>query len=531
MPQFFSLRKQLTLKIKSSPARRLWKLALEVCLLAVNICSAAIASQAEFDAGKKLLEAKDYEKALALFDKNVDDEPTNGNYHFWRAKCLAGLGKSKEACAEYKLAALLSTETQVREACRKALAEYKQELPKGSVNSTTFSAVGVPQETSSAKRKASELKLANAAADQTAERSGDNLFKLSSKKLDWNLEMRKDYLASMKSRNDNLSRLALGGRTRPFAPPELGAAAQELLSGKPHFEVPLSAGERKSLSACDIMLILDHSGSMRTMDCPAAEGLESRIAWCVEELDEFADSLAAALPHGFHLLTFESTPEVFRVNNASELRHVLSTLKAGGGTDLAAALREAFRLHTSHMQQPLLIGVISDGEVDLQSCRNTIIEASKRFPLPNGVFITLLQVGASAEIHTSDRISMLDNLKERASADYDPFVGVPFSKLRRDGLGRDLLLGLRINSSELSRTAASGQSVDRQKKLNLGLSNGQGTSGLQLKWSDKFNYAAPGRRSLNPGELAGSANQKNAESHTKSTNKLPLMWTEEKKSK
>lgn len=400
-----------------------------VLLLSLDL-SAAYAHSNEFDSGKELFASHKYEQALPFFDRSVDAEPTNADYHYWRAKCLAQLGKAKDACAEYKLAGLLSNQTDVREACRKALAQYKQQLPRGSVNT---------REEIDSSQSAS-----NRDSDKESPVSTKNMFKLSSKKLDWNLEMKQEYLSSMKKRTENLSRLALSGKASQ--PPPLSAAAQELLEGQSHFQIALNTQEKDTLAGCDIMLIIDHSGSMSAHDCPAASGgIESRIAWCVEELDEFSDSLAAALPHGFHLITFDSKPEVFRINRASELRQVIDSLKAGGGSDLDAALEEAFRLHTTHLQQPLLIGVISDGEIDLQSCRHTIVEASKRFPLPNGVFITLLQVGASAEIHTADRISMLDNLKERSSAKYDAFVGVPFSKLRRDGLGRDLLLGLRIN--------------------------------------------------------------------------------------
>jgi hypothetical protein len=483
------------------------------------------ASSSDFDGGKKFLESKDYEKALPLLDKSVDDDPTNGDYHFWRGKCLAALGKAKEACAEFKLAALLSTDSKVREACKKEFAQFKQDLPAGSVNSRSAIKSDLGADSKDSDSSASSTK------------PKDNLFKLTSKKLDWNLEMKQDYLNSMKSRTDNLSRLALSGRSATQMP-NLSAAARDLLNGQSHFQIPLSKEEKGTLLNCDIMLILDHSGSMRTMDCPSSlGGVESRIGWCVEELDQFADSLSAAMPHGFHLLTFESRPEIYRINSANELRQVLASLKANGGTDLAGALQQAFRLHSTHMDQALLIGVISDGEVDLQSCRDGIVEATKRFPLPNGVFITLLQVGAGAEIHTSDRISMLDNLKERASASYDAFVGVPFSKLRRDGLGRDLLLGLRVNYPALAEqlfppamnTAGQNRDSSALKPRVRMFETKQTGEGKAAKSSQSSANTRPVKaRSVDPkAAVPGSA----ANSASSVETKIPVMWTDDGRSK
>ncbi len=410
----------------------------------------AIAANSDFDAGMKLIKQGQYQKSLSCFDKSVDMEPTNGDFHFWRGKCLAGLGKKAEASAEFKLAALLSTDSKIKEACKVELSRYKQAVPRGSVNEK-LSANGTGSSGNSREDDAPTIG------------KNDKVFKLSSKKLDWNLQMRSDYLQSMKAKTDALGSLASGTRWQSHAPNVGGGPGPILraaLSGPAHFTVPLTAGERLALTGSDIVIILDHSGSMFSPDCPGSGGrLESRLAWAVEEMEYFADTLCSSLPHGFELITFDSTPEVFRVQSTSQLREVLHNLKGGGGTDLPSALKEAFRVHNAHPKAPLLIAVVSDGEVDLRSSEKTIVEASRQYPLPAGVFITLLQIGINAEIHTSGDIGVLDNLQSRAGAAYDAFSAVPFSKVRADGLGRSILFGLRSRAFANSEGAAGNSSA------------------------------------------------------------------------
>lgn len=423
--------------------------------------SGSFAASSDLELGKSHLSAKNYKTALACFDRGVDEEPTNGEFHYWRGKCLLLMGKSKEAVAEFKLGALLTPDQVLKNNCAKELAKFKLAAPQGSVHTSSSSA-----KTNKSAKNASESGSSGFDSDEdSAAANGKNLFKLSSKKLDWNLELRGDFLQQMKSRNENLGMLAHGSRwhvpaaaaNRRPVPVDLRSALNE---GPSHFTIPLSADEKNVLAHSDIIIVLDHSGSMKTLDCPASGGFpESRLSWCVEELAAFADQIASALPHGFHLISFESKPEVHRISNAVQMLQILNSLNGGGGTDLAAALKEAFRLHTAHPKEPLLIAVVTDAEIDLHSSQSAIVDATRQFPLPNGVFITLLQIGAISEIHTADTLASLEGLKLRAGAQYDAFFGIPFSRVRRDGLGRDLLFGLRANTNS-STDASSSKTYD-----------------------------------------------------------------------
>ncbi|MBX9723908.1 MAG: hypothetical protein K2X81_21050, partial [Candidatus Obscuribacterales bacterium] len=249
--------------------------------LSLLTATSSLASSADFDAGMKLVKQGQFQKALSFLDKSVDLEPTNGDYHFWRGKCLSGLGKKNDATAEYKLAALLSADSKVKEACKVELSRYKQAVPKGSVYEKLAS------KTSTASTIGAE--------DDPAIGQQDKVFKLSSKKLDWNLQMRTDYLQSMKAKTDALGSLASGTRWQFNGPPngaDPGQILRAAVTGPAHFTTPLTAGERLALTGSDIVIVLDHSGSMYAPDCPGSGGrLETRLAWAVEEMEHFADTL------------------------------------------------------------------------------------------------------------------------------------------------------------------------------------------------------------------------------------------------
>ncbi len=388
-----------------------------------------------------LIKSGQYQKAIELLDKGVDDDPTNGELHYWRGKCLNGLGKKTDAISEFKLATLLTTDLKTKNLCRSELTKYKVEIPRGSVNA------GISPSKSFPTRQVENQKSKPGNSDPDE----DKYFKLSSKKLDWNLKMNQDFVRSMSERTQNLGKLASASSWR-MPPRAIGGIPNlsvdgAISRGSPHRTTALTADERKLLSGSDIVILLDHSGSMQTMDCPSnSANLGSRFTWCVEELVSLTNELASSLPHGFTIIPFESKPEVHFVRSSNELLSVLKSLSAGGGTDLAAALKQAFKVHSNHITQPLLIAVVSDAEIDLHSSEQAIVQATRNFPLPNGVFITLLQIGHLAEIHTSDQVHYLDNI-DRHGAAYDAFKGIPFSQVRSDGFGKDLLLGLRANTS------------------------------------------------------------------------------------
>ena len=531
----------------------------------ITVQPAMSSAAADFEEAAKLFGSAQFAEALTLFDKGVDAEPTNGTYHYWRGRCLAELGREKDAIAEYKVAVLLSNDSKVRTESSVELLRLKVILPEGSALAKAVKAntqeLSVAQENTSPPDSASgitgsdgvganhssDTSLNSGSSDTVAAqagssatalventgshssrvgkmgnsgvqisgrtptinnnisnnvsrrsdsagnqikgksitrldrqlsdvdtvpvlKAGDKVFKLSSKKLEWDLKVSADLknrLSTGNQRLDSLARntswalpnLAMGnplyGRRTPFS------LASEIAKGPAHFGGALSEGERNALIGSDIIFVLDQSGSMTHPDCPAgstnavASGVQSRISWCVEEIEAFADRLISSMPHGFTLISFDSKPDVYSIRTAFQLRDTLSKLSGGGGTDLAGALNEAFRIHSGHPKQPLLIVLITDAEIDIRSSEQTIMEGCRRFP--NNMFITLMQIGISAEGQTADTLALLDDLPKKAGAPYDPVEALPFSQVRRNGFGKSMLLGI-------SRDYYANRSVATQQK-------------------------------------------------------------------
>lgn len=248
------------------------------------------------------------------------------------------------------------------------------------------------------------------------------------------------------------------GRPR-LPPPRAGATdylSAELRKGPAHASFQLSAVDERRLKNADVYIILDHSGSMNGNDCPSGnDDRQRRLEWSIEELSGFTKALEQALPHGFTFIPFNRTPEAFEVRSAEQFNTLLGAMTASGGTSLTPALELAFQRHQSHLNQPMLVAVISDGQIGpTDDVSGAIASATKRFTLPNGVFITFMQVGIMAEHNTNlagNRpgtrrrfgLDRLTSMKQTDGCAYEPCLVVPFSQLRNDGLGRTLLQGLR----------------------------------------------------------------------------------------
>jgi tetratricopeptide (TPR) repeat protein len=376
-----------------------------------------------------------FEEALQYFDKSVDEKPTDAEGHLWRAKCLEAVSRKKESIAEYKLAMLLTTDAAIKEECTAALRKQNEKVPAGSV---------------------------------TPPRS----FKLSTKKLDWNLQIDSDLRNSIDAQDAQLAAVIGNGASqypggiralRSRHGVELEA---ELRNGPPHSAFVLAAADLATFKNSDVYIILDHSGSMSSRDCPSGgDTAVSRLDWTIDELQGFTKSLEQALPHGFTFIPFNTAPQAYTVTNATSLSQLLRSLKSQGGTSLSPALELAFKYHERHMNQPLLIAIVTDGQINVNDVRKTIADATRKFPMPNGIAITFAEVGIAASEGTALLFQMqkraqqqgspvpplpigleaMLNLKETANAAYNPCLVVPFKQLRAEGLGRAILRALRAN--------------------------------------------------------------------------------------
>jgi hypothetical protein len=133
---------------------------------------------------------------------------------------------------------------------------------------------------------------------------------------------------------------------------------------------------------------------------------------------------------------------------------VLNSLHSGGGTSLTPALEQAYKRHAAHPDQPLLIAVVSDCLIDVKDSIASMVAATHQHPLPNGVFVTFMQVGIIAEgmrmgpPGAQDSFYQLSHLKEMGGA-YDASKLIPFSQLRKEGLAHCILTLLRNNTPKV----------------------------------------------------------------------------------
>lgn len=390
---------------------------------------------------ESLFSQSQYDHALEMFDRAVDEAPTDGKAHYGRAQCLSHLARTKEALSEYKVALMLGgLDAAQKFNCETALHAAKANVPADTI--------------------------------EDAQKEKDKLFKLSSKKLDWNVEIDKSVRSTLKAQDAHLTALAdqtiqqTGiNQDGPFA---LSNDVDLELKNGPAHTFTIAAADMALLKSSDIYIILDHSGSMSTFDCPNSIGeAEQRLQWCTAEIGAFAGNIAKATPRGFTFITFDTTATAFQITSEGQFRKILSELHSGGGTSLTPALQRAFGYHQLRRNEPMLIAIVTDGEIDVADVKREIIAYSHNHPLPNGVFITFLQVGISAEkeLERIEKATMqagapikymrlsllaLNNLKQQGAA-YNAVKIIRFSRLRREGLGKDILECLRENWSSMKK--------------------------------------------------------------------------------
>ena len=211
--------------------------------------------------------------------------------------------------------------------------------------------------------------------------------------------------------------------------------------------VRLNKAELTALGGRDIVVVIDRSTSMRTMDCPSLEypGFAvSRWEWCREQTLDLAKQTSTVLPEGVSVVLFSTFARAFPHVDMRQIPMIFTTNVPGGMTNEAYALKMVLddyfgRREASHGKvRPLLVAVITDGlPTNMYAVIEVLMEAAHEMKRPDEIKFTFLQVGQDPEGVSFIRNLDRNLMKERAK--YDIVYSETFDELLKTGLAKALV--------------------------------------------------------------------------------------------
>jgi serine/threonine protein kinase len=148
-----------------------------------------------------------------------------------------------------------------------------------------------------------------------------------------------------------------------------------------HSDVVISDNEKALLSAYNLVIIADKSGSMGTNDS-GTDNSRSKTAtgntrwdWTENELEGLAKQTEVVMPNGLSLITFDNEAKNYSNCKIEQISDIYKNNKPDGGTNLGPALELASQQEFAN-QKPLLIAVISDCQIsDLADVQQELLKA------------------------------------------------------------------------------------------------------------------------------------------------------------
>jgi uncharacterized protein YegL len=187
--------------------------------------------------------------------------------------------------------------------------------------------------------------------------------------------------------------------------------------------------DAKRLSTRSIVMMVDDSASMGTLDCP---GKKSRWQWCREHIHDMYKDSNGLLQNNISIITFDSNYRSYRNCSPSKLTDVFNSVTPEGETNMAPALDEAFSLVRSQLErgQPALVSLISDGRpTDVDAVKKSIITEVNKLSHPELLSIVFIEVGTPEHyLHELD-----ENLVKQGAAK-DIVSVVPFGSVSSQSL-------------------------------------------------------------------------------------------------
>jgi uncharacterized protein YegL len=225
------------------------------------------------------------------------------------------------------------------------------------------------------------------------------------------------------------------------------ATAGNNAQGKPQ-DKPVNS-DAKRLSSRAIVMMVDDSASMGTLDCP---GKKSRWQWCREHIQDMYTDNNGLLQKNISIITFDSNYRSYRNCLPSKLADVFNSVTPAGETNMAPALDEAFSLVRAQLErrEPALISLISDGRpTDVEAVKKSIVAEVNKLAHPELLSIVFLEVGTPEHyLHELDE----DLVKQGASKDIVSVV--PFGSVSSQSLTVTLASAVARADESLKQNAA-----------------------------------------------------------------------------
>lgn len=208
----------------------------------------------------------------------------------------------------------------------------------------------------------------------------------------------------------------------------------------PKPKLPSNLKDIRALQDYDIVLIVDHSGSMnmsisRNDNSPNSKN--SKWHWVQNQVFRASNEFANAFKRGVKLIMFDSGYDVYQNCSPSELFNIFQATKSGGGTNLTPPLRDVLKTKIVS-GKPLIICVCTDGErisnyEDLTEC---IAEATQAIPGQYDLAIHFLIVNPK---EPDKEITTLKSDVLSAGAKFDVVHVKSFQEIEQRGLINTLI--------------------------------------------------------------------------------------------
>jgi uncharacterized protein YegL len=194
-----------------------------------------------------------------------------------------------------------------------------------------------------------------------------------------------------------------------------------------------SKTDQQLLAQYSIIMLIDSSASMQTVDCP---GNVSRWQWCKDHVPDLYAADKRNFQNNISIVTFDSNYRSHRNCTNTDLPRIFQNTEPTGETYMAPALAEAFSLVHRQLSNgtPAIISVVSDGRPsDAEKLKSTIINEVNNLSKPELLSIVFIEVGSPEKY-----LKELDTELTKLGAKWDVVTVIPFSQANSDGLTHTL---------------------------------------------------------------------------------------------